>query len=340
MILPRTAFLLMLIVSAPLLAQTSTPTLAPLPAKPAPASSHAPFEAGDCRICHQSGDAKNPGAVLKPTPALCLDCHDEFERVMKRPHTHAPATASCTTCHNPHNARQPKLALAEPRVLCTNCHAKIKETSENAKVKHGAMAAGKQCLSCHNPHASSVARLLVQQPFDLCMNCHNQDALVDANGRKLQNIKAWLDANKVWHGPLLGKDCSACHEPHGGNKFRMLKEDYARDFYAAYDPRHYALCFTCHNEKAFSTPETTTLTGFRDGARNLHYAHLQQGDRGRTCRACHEVHASSQTHHIREGVPFGSSGWVLKLHYKKSETGGSCEKTCHQERKYSTRTQR
>jgi hypothetical protein len=76
-------------------------------------------------------------------------------------------------------------------------------------------------------------------------------------------------------------------------------------------------------------PETTTLTQFRDGRRNLHYVHINKSERGRTCRACHEVHASKQPHQLRDGVPYGSKGWLLKLNYTKSPTGGSCEKTCH-----------
>lgn len=334
----RSALLVLVVVAfSP---QLSAETLAPLPPKPAPVSSHAPYEAGDCSICHRSSDPKRPGPLTKEVPALCVECHEEFVRVLNRPHVHAPARAACTTCHNPHNAKQRKLLLDEPRVLCTSCHANIKAVSDNAKVQHGALATEAQCGNCHNPHGSSVERLLIALPFDLCVSCHNKDAMAGADGKKLVNMKAWLEANAVWHGPVNAKDCSACHQPHGSANFRLLKEYYPPEFYAPYDARNYALCFACHNETAFSTPETTTLTSFRNGARNLHYVHLHQGGRGRTCRACHDVHASKQEHHIREGVPYGSGGWVLKLHYKKTETGGSCEKTCHQERSYSNRASR
>ena len=356
--------LLALAVSTPLFAQTTPPkpgaaaveaqaknaapvrsvgvaapgSLAPLPAKPAPASSHAPFEAGDCKICHQSADPKQPGPVIKKGPALCLGCHEEFAGVLKRPHTHAPALADCTNCHNPHNANYRKLLRQGPRVMCTNCHEKIGKIVSSAAVPHKAVSTGAQCTNCHDPHGSTVEKLLVQLPFDLCVSCHKVDTMSDAKGKKLQNIKVWLDNNKNWHGPVAAKDCSACHEPHGGAHFRLLKEDYPPEFYAPYDPRTYALCFSCHQEAAFSTAQTTTLTSFRNGAKNLHFVHLQQPGRGRTCRACHEVHASKQEHHIRDGVPYGSGGWVLKLHYKKTATGGSCEKTCHQERGYDNRT--
>ena len=319
-----------LLVSMPAWSQKA----APLAATPPPVSSHAPYEAGDCRICHQSGDAKQPGPPNKPAPALCLDCHEEFAGVLKRPYIHAPASAGCTACHNPHNARRAKLLREEPLVLCASCHANIKAAVESAKVRHAAMSVGAQCGNCHTPHASSIERLLIALPFDLCVNCHDNENMASMDGKKLSNIKSWLQANATWHGPVAAKDCSACHQPHGSANFRLLRDHYPPEFYAPYDTRNYALCFSCHNEAAFSSPETTTLTSFRNGAKNLHYVHLQQAGRGRTCRACHEVHASKQEHHIREGVPYGSSGWVLKLNYKKTETGGSCEKTCHQQKTY------
>ena len=62
------------------------------------------------------------------------------------------------------------------------------------------------------------------------------------------------------------------------------------------------------------------------------YTWKYKPSRGRTCRACHEVHASKQRHQIRDGVPYGSRGWVLKLNYTRTETGGSCARTCHKER--------
>lgn len=298
-------------------------------------STHAPYEAGDCRICHQNADSRNPGPVLKQGPALCLDCHDEFAAVLGRPVVHAAAKAGCTSCHDPHGSRQPGLLREARATVCVGCHADVGSSLASA-VKHRPMSEGAQCLQCHDPHATAIQKLLVKQPFDLCIGCHDKDGMTGSGGRKLQNIKAWLAANPVAHGPVAGKDCSACHEPHGSARPRLLKDDYPPEFYAPYDPRQYSLCLSCHREAAFSTARTTTLTDFRDGARNLHYVHLQAG-RGRTCRACHEVHASRQPHHIREGVPYGAGGWILKLNYRKTESGGSCDKTCHGEKTYSNR---
>lgn len=313
----------------------SNPEAVPLPAGTKAVASHAPYEAGECKVCHQNADPAKPGPIVKEEPALCLDCHEEFAPVLQLPHTHWPARSDCVACHNPHNSKDAKLLYKDAAVGCLECHDDIGDEIDDAPVKHRAVSEGRKCLACHDAHGAKVAKLLVKLPSDLCISCHNVDSMKGVDGKPLQNTKAWLDSNKDWHDPVKAKDCSACHVSHAGEHFRLLTEDYPKTFYAMYDPRTYALCNSCHKEQAYSSPKTTTLTAFRDGDNNLHYLHLNQGTRGRTCRACHEVHASTQPHHIRESVPYGSSGWSLKLNFRKTENGGSCNKTCHAEKAYS-----
>ncbi len=81
-------------------------------------------------------------------------------------------------------------------------------------------------------------------------------------------------------------------------------------------------------------PKTETLTMFRDGDTNLHYLHVNKKKNGRTCRACHEVHAAEQVHIIRNGVPYGSRGWVLPINFEPLPNGGKCQKNCHPAREY------
>jgi predicted CXXCH cytochrome family protein len=308
--------------------------VAPLPASEKPPFAHAPFEAGDCATCHQKDDPKAPGPVKSGINEICFGCHEELqEAVTKRQYKHPPAQDACTNCHNPHNSRQPKLLTAERTQLCFSCHSDIEQLATTSKVKHGALTTGSTCANCHNPHGSAVEKLLVELPFDLCVKCHSADDMTDGRGKTLTNFKKWLDENKVWHAPVEAKDCSACHKTHGGENFRLLVAPYPAAFYAPYDAKAYELCFTCHNADAITEPETTTLTSFRDGARNLHFVHVKQ-EHGRTCRACHEVHASKQEHHIRESVPYGRTGWILKLNYTKTATGGQCAKTCHGVKSY------
>jgi predicted CXXCH cytochrome family protein len=310
--------------------------LAPIPSADA-VSEHNSFTDGACDFCHK-GTAKDPGPITKPVNQLCFGCHVEFDEMLaQRPVKHRAAVEACTNCHNPHNSGTKHLLVADQRSLCTSCHADIRSILETAQVKHGAMLEGGECANCHNPHASAVEKLLVRLPYDLCITCHSKDGLTDAAGTPLTNFKTLLDNNPVVHAPVAGKDCSACHTPHGGKNFRLLVEPYPARFYSAYDPQNYALCFTCHDPQMIAVPQTATLTGFRDGTRNLHYLHVNKTERGRTCRACHEVHASRQGFQIRDGVPYGNQGWILKLNYQQTATGGTCDKTCHALKQYNNK---
>jgi len=327
---------------APAPGQYKYPTLRKVDNKPLPegekaGSSMAPFSAGDCAICHQSNDAKNPGPVKKEGNALCYTCHEEFKEIMARRYKHPPAVTLCTNCHNPHNAKEKKLLHEEQTAECFDCHKNIKALVEASKVKHGALTTERKCSNCHNPHGANIEKLLTALPFDQCVGCHSVDNMKDWNGVTLTNFKKLLEENKVWHKPVLSKDCSACHRTHGGNNFRLLVAEYPAQFYAPYDLKAYALCYGCHNEKVVSAEQTTTLTNFRDGSRNLHYLHVHKTERGRTCRACHEVHAAKQAFRIRESVPYGNAGWQLKINFTKTPTGGTCTKTCHETRSYVNR---
>jgi predicted CXXCH cytochrome family protein len=306
----------------------------PLPAGEHRGWQHSPYASGDCSICHERNDAADPGGVPVAGNELCFGCHEEFATIMQARYRHAPAEQSCTGCHNPHESRERKLLHSDIQSTCFSCHVGIRRTSEEMPVKHDALTQGRRCLNCHNPHASNVEKLLTALPYDQCVSCHSREGLRDDKGVLLTNFKALLETNEVKHAPVASKDCSACHKVHGGEFFRMLVAEYPAKFYAPYDLANYALCYGCHNDKVVSEAETTTLTNFRDGARNLHFVHVNKPDRGRTCRACHEVHASQQPHQIREAVPYGPKGWMLKVGYEQTPTGGSCARTCHDTKPY------
>ena len=308
--------------------------LTPIPDLQKPVSAHSPYQDGDCSVCHQRKDRNDPGMIIKPVNELCLDCHDDFARVMARKSSHVPAKLNCVSCHNPHNARQPHLLVEESETLCLSCHTAISNLVTNAKVKHDALGVDHKCANCHNPHAANVEHLLIRLPFDLCVGCHGKDGVKDHDGKVLTNMKQLLADNPHQHGPVADKDCSACHTPHGGDNFRLLTKEYPAQFYSPYDPKLYALCFDCHEESLVKDPKTTTLTKFRNGDQNLHYVHVNKDERGRTCRACHEVHAAKQIHQIRDAVPYGHTGYMLKVNFTQTPTGGTCAQTCHVTRSY------
>jgi len=308
----------------------SNVSVAPLPADQAK-EEHAAFDASDCSICHEREDPKDPGKLSQSVNDTCAECHDDM---LANEYGHEAAAVACTNCHNPHNARRAKLLVKEIGALCTTCHTDIQDLTETATVKHGALSVGDKCVNCHDPHSTNVEHLLKELPYDLCIGCHSNDEVKDGDGHALTNFKRLLDDNPVHHAPVAAKDCSACHRPHGSSNFRLLDSRYPAEFYASWSAENYDICFQCHDEEAFEQERTVTLTQFRDGARNLHYVHVHREARGRTCRACHEVHAAKQSGNIRDGVPYGKKGWMLKLNYTRTETGGSCEKTCHAKRTY------
>ena len=178
---------------------------------------------------------------------------------------------------------------------------------------------------CHAPHASANPALMIRPANEPCLACHVQ-------------IEQIIKTAKSQHEPVASGRCWECHTPHSSNYSPLLRANYPIAFYSPYSESNFALCFTCHDSALPRDERTTTLTDFRDGDRNLHFVHVNNPSRGRTCRACHEVHASQQDHHIRDGVPYGPKGWMLKINYTKLPNGGSCAKTCHETKAYNNKT--
>jgi predicted CXXCH cytochrome family protein len=80
---------------------SARPSRGPLPTTMTPVSSHAPFESGDCNLCHATSDPKQPGPVVKTGVDMCLGCHEEFADVLKRPHVHPPASKAASAATTP-----------------------------------------------------------------------------------------------------------------------------------------------------------------------------------------------------------------------------------------------
>jgi predicted CXXCH cytochrome family protein len=288
---------------------------------------HGPASVGDCRACHHPHQSDNPKMLLVAGNDLCFSCHSEKADELKSSKVvHPPVRSDCVGCHSPHSSNYKYNLLAEPtRDLCFTCHIDKKEETTAALVKHGGLETEKKCLACHTPHFSNNAKLLVMNPGDLCLSCHDRE-YTKASG-KIADIKNVLAKNKDWHGPVREKDCSSCHNPHGSNNFRMLREYYPQIFYDSYNINNYKLCFMCHEKSIANDEFTMTMTGFRNGSQNLHFVHVNR-QKGRTCRACHDPHATNNPSHIRDSVPFGT--WPLPVNFTKTKTGGQCSPGCHQ----------
>jgi predicted CXXCH cytochrome family protein len=295
---------------------------------------HGPVAVGACIICHEPHSSAAPSLLRKSPPALCQDCHSAQRppRDLDSSFVHDPAKEDCTLCHDPH-ASNFRLQLKDTTPeLCYSCHTDFPPMLAEAPVTHGPVTEPDGCPKCHNPHFSEVPKLQkIAQP-ELCLDCHNKPVKA-TNGKILTDMAELLADNPHYHGPIREGKCTACHQPHADKNFRLLHNEYPPEFYAPFDIERYKLCFSCHQPDLVLNKAGTGLTGFREGDQNLHFVHVNR-ENGRSCRACHEVHASKEAFHIRESVPYGDSGWMLPINFQQAENGGSCAPGCHKKRSY------
>jgi DmsE family decaheme c-type cytochrome len=188
-----------------------------------------------------------PGAITK----VCVECHDEFGEVLKRPFLHTPvAKGDCAGCHNPHTAKHAMLLAADSGEICQGCHEEMYKGE--TKSAHQVFAEGK-CFSCHDPHGAKNKKNLIRSGSDLCIECH-----VELGER--------IAANEFEHDPV-SDDCLECHNPHsskksinllvdaqpslclgcheaGGSSFRLAHKSY---------PVQKARCTSCHDPHGSNT---------------------------------------------------------------------------------------
>ena len=247
---------------------------------------------------------------------------------------HSPVAGQCTACHDPHTSDHPFQFRQDVASTCLSCHdhQPLHERLAGAAVDHSPVHTGAACLNCHVGHVSSQPPLLLARQDRVCLLCHDRP-VADGPGRIIADVSGEL-SSRYLHGPAKTGDCSACHDPHAAQTPGLLLAPFPTQFYARFDIRQYDLCFRCHARDLVLRENTTTLTGFRDGDRNLHYLHVHRDDKGRTCKACHAVHGSEQPHHIAAAVPFEGSSWTMRIDFEETATGGNCSPGCHGPARY------
>jgi len=273
---------------------------------------HGPVSAGDCTTCHAPHESDTEKLLVKSGQELCFGCHVDMQDALKKKHVHPALAGGCPSCHNPHGAAHKKLLAAEGPELCFTCHSDIGDKVKSSTVAHAPLQSDDSCASCHSPHASDNDKLLLSPPREICVTCH--DAVI-------------TKSMKVLHGPNNDGNCARCHNPHGSTYTKLLVGEFPTEVYVPYTSTEYGLCFTCHKRDMVQYAETSFATDFRDGDRNLHYVHVNNKEKGRSCRLCHQFHGSPNAMLIADTVPFGK--WNLPLKFDKTETGGSCAPGCH-----------
>jgi predicted CXXCH cytochrome family protein len=176
--------------------------------------------------------------------------------------------------------------------------------------------------------------MLLARTDRVCFTCHDKP-LEAADGRTIPDMKRLMTTAKYLHGANKAGNCNACHDPHGSNQRDLLERTFPATFYARFDVTKYELCWTCHEKQLVLTPKTRSLTNFRNGDVNLHFVHVNRDEKGRSCKTCHDVHASDLPNHMASSVPFEGSNWAMPIEYQKTADGGSCTPGCHKMRSYS-----
>ncbi|MFQ5514446.1 MAG: cytochrome c3 family protein [Myxococcota bacterium] len=319
---PPSALVILLLAASPLAGAAEPPETLALGASCVDAGCHAELGAlasphwealsSECARCHISeGDAH--AFELEEGPELCLECHDPMTDGAV---VHEPAEDDCLDCHDPHGSPVGALLTEDSELdLCLGCH---DEELIVGRHRHEPVANG-ECSACHDPHSSDNERLLLEEGSELCALCHEE-------------ITEAVASLPYVHDPVE-EGCTECHTPHSGPFARLLEGPFPRRFYVRFSPERYGLCFDCHDEELATLERTRTATEFRDGALNLHFVHVNHRKRGRSCRACHDVHASARSHQLREWVPYGS--WKLPIRFRERPAGGSCRPGCHEPQRYS-----
>ena len=118
----------------------------------------------------------------------------------------------------------------------------------------------------------------------------------------------------------------SCHQAHGSDFRALLVDRFPEVDYVSASTENFELCFLCHDTDVMNAGETEYGTGFRNGKKNLHSLHMN-GNKGRNCRMCHNIHVSPQSFLLEVEVGFGS--WEMQMNFVQEAQGGSCLPGCH-----------
>jgi DmsE family decaheme c-type cytochrome len=204
-----------------------------------------------------SAPARQESAVAKPAPAAqapaptggyvgaekCLECHeDKGKSYDDSKHSRAqnprtPAAAKeCESCHGPgqaHVEKDGEGGMTSPKEMkpravsevCTTCHNRTDHVAWDGG-KHDSR--NMSCVTCHSIHEakSDHASLKTETQIETCVQCHRKEV---------------NKVHRTSHMPVReGKlECSTCHNPHGSQNVKMLREGNSIN----------EACASCHTEK-------------------------------------------------------------------------------------------
>ncbi len=273
------------------------------------------------------GGAGAPSGKESQQEMACTECHSDLVGSVVM---HYPAKDACENCHESTGEEHPGDAagftlIDQTPALCFYCHEEVVETDH----AHQPVSQGK-CLECHDAHGSPNVMLLKSPEQELCLSCHDKSYETDSS--QTINIGRLVTGKMIPHSAIDGGGCLVCHKSHGSGNQDLLVDLYPAEDYLEVSIAKFGLCFQCHDSDLLEAEETESGTNFRNGNQNLHWLHTN-GNKGRNCSMCHNLHGSVQIFLIEERVQFGS--WEMKMNFFPEEQGGSCLPGCHGKLTYS-----
>lgn len=230
-----------------------------------------------------------PAAATATTPATgyvgeetCLTCHEDQKKGYhgspharaKNPRTPA-AKQGCESCHGPGQAhvdgggdktkiKNPgTMTLRDANAACESCHNRNLHANYDGG-KHDGRNVG--CVTCHSVHApkSEKAHLKTESVTETCVQCHRKE--VNKVHKSSHMPVGELNGTKM--------ECTTCHNPHGSQNVKMLKEGTSIT----------EACATCHAEKRGP--------------------YLWEHNVGReSCVTCHDAHGTNNERMLVAKVP-------------------------------------
>jgi predicted CXXCH cytochrome family protein len=117
---------------------------------------HAPYETGECLLCHEAHGSEFPGNIRAEANTLCMACHVANHPAASVDNAHRTVTllgAQAYSLEGYNNS--PKIRADHPMASVGSVSGR-RVTGKNPKKAD----ASKRCVSCHEPHASQAAMLL------------------------------------------------------------------------------------------------------------------------------------------------------------------------------------
>jgi DmsE family decaheme c-type cytochrome len=219
----------------------------------------------------------------------CLTCHEDMKKGYhggKHGRTQNPRTPAagkgCESCHGPGQAhvegggdktkikQLTKISTREANETCTSCHNRSEHLGWGGS-KHDSRNVG--CINCHSIHEpkGEKAQLKTETVEETCVQCHRTQA--NKVHRSSHMPVGSLNGNKM--------ECTTCHNPHGSQNVKMLKEGNSIN----------EACATCHAEKRGPFLWDHTVT--RESCVTCHDAHGSNNERmlvakePMLCQRCH-----------------------------------------------------